>query len=68
VPRIDYKIGVPEACWFDEISNSDSKFYGGSDLGNGGGIQAVPQESHGRPASMEITLPPLATVVFKPRR
>jgi 1,4-alpha-glucan branching enzyme len=68
VPRIDYKIGVPEACWYEEISNSDSTFYGGSDLGNGGGIQALPQESHGRPASMEVTLPPLATVVFKPRR
>jgi 1,4-alpha-glucan branching enzyme len=37
-------------------------------VGNGGGIQALPQESHGRPASMEVTLPPLATVIFKPRR
>jgi 1,4-alpha-glucan branching enzyme len=68
VPRIGYKIGVPEACWFEEISNSDSTFYGGSDLGNGGGIQALPQESHGRPASMQVTLPPLGLVVFKPRR
>jgi 1,4-alpha-glucan branching enzyme len=68
VPRIGYKIGVPEACWFEEISNSDSTFYGGSDMGNGGGIQAMPTESHGRPASMEITLPPLSTVIFKPRR
>ncbi len=47
--------------------NSDSTFYGGSDLGNGGGIMALAEESHGRPASMEITLPPLATVVFKPQ-
>jgi 1,4-alpha-glucan branching enzyme len=68
VPRVGYKIGVPEACWFEEISNSDSTFYGGSDMGNGGGIQALPIESHGRPASMEVTLPPLATVIFKPRR
>jgi 1,4-alpha-glucan branching enzyme len=68
VPRIGYKIGVPEACFYEEISNSDSTFYGGSDLGNAGGIQALPQESHGRPASMEVTLPPLATVIFKPRR
>jgi 1,4-alpha-glucan branching enzyme len=68
VPRVGYTIGVPEACWFDEVSNSDSTFYGGSDLGNAGGIQALPQESHGRPASMQVTLPPLATVVFKPRR
>jgi 1,4-alpha-glucan branching enzyme len=68
VPRPDYKIGVPEACWYEEVSNSDSTFYGGSDLGNGGGIQAVPVESHGRPASMEVTIPPLGTVIFKPRR
>jgi 1,4-alpha-glucan branching enzyme len=68
VPRMGYKIGVPEACWYEEVSNSDSTFYGGSDLGNGGGIQAVPEESHGRPASMFVTLPPLSTVVFKPRR
>jgi 1,4-alpha-glucan branching enzyme len=68
VPREDYRIGVPEACWYDEICNSDSTYYGGSDLGNGGGVQALPQESHGRPASMEITLPPLSMVAFKPRQ
>jgi len=32
VPRPAYKIGVPEACWYEEVSNSDSTFYGGSDL------------------------------------
>ena len=40
----------------------------GSNLGNGRGILAEPHESHGRPASLVITLPPLATVVFKPQR
>ncbi len=68
VPRERYRIGVPEACWYDEIFNSDSTYYGGSDMGNGGGILATDQESHGRPASMLVTLPPLSTVVFKPRR
>jgi 1,4-alpha-glucan branching enzyme len=68
VPRMSYKIGVPEACWYEEVSNSDSTFYGGSDLGNGGGLQAIAEESHGRPASMEIALPPLSISVFKPRR
>jgi 1,4-alpha-glucan branching enzyme len=68
VPRIGYKIGVPEACWYEEISNSDSTFYGGSDLGNGGGIQGLPVECHGRPCSIEATLPPLAMVMFKPKR
>jgi 1,4-alpha-glucan branching enzyme len=68
VPRIGYKLGVPEACWYEEISNSDSTFYGGSDLGNGGGLQAIPTEHHGRPNHIEVTLPPLAMVMFKPRR
>jgi 1,4-alpha-glucan branching enzyme len=68
VPRHGYRIGVPEACWYREIANSDSTFYGGSDIGNGGGIQATPQESHGRPASLVFTLPPLSVVVFKPQR
>jgi len=68
VPRTAYKIGVPEACWFEEISNSDSSYFGGSNVGNNGGVQAVAKESHGRPASMEIALPPLGTVMFKPKR
>jgi 1,4-alpha-glucan branching enzyme len=68
VPRHNYRIGVPEAVWYKEIANSDSTFYSGSDVGNGGGILALPEESHGRPASLIFTLPPLATVVFKPQR
>jgi 1,4-alpha-glucan branching enzyme len=68
VPRHRYRIGVPEACWYREIANSDSTYYAGSDVGNGGGILAKPEESHGRPASLVFTLPPLATVVFKPQR
>ncbi|MEM8865057.1 MAG: 1,4-alpha-glucan branching protein GlgB [Planctomycetota bacterium] len=68
VPRHGYKLGVPEACWYEEISNSDSAYFGGSDVGNSGGLQAVPQESHGRPASIQVTLPPLGAVVLKPRR
>ncbi|MEX2315771.1 MAG: 1,4-alpha-glucan branching protein GlgB [Pirellulales bacterium] len=68
VPRMGYKIGVPEACWYEEISNSDSTFYGGSDMGNGGGVHAVPEETWGRPASLTLTLPPLSVSVFKPRR
>ena len=62
------RIGVPEACWYEEILNSDSTFYGGSNLGNGAGLQAEPVEWHGRPASIEVTLPPLSVVMFKPRR
>jgi 1,4-alpha-glucan branching enzyme len=68
VPRLAHRLGVPEACWFEEIFNSDSTYYGGSNMGNGPGLMAEPQESHGRPASLPLTLPPLATVVLKPRR
>ena len=68
VVRPNYRLGVPEATWFQEIYNSDSTFYGGSDVGNGPGVTAEPMGCHGRPASFVITLPPLATMVFKPQR
>jgi 1,4-alpha-glucan branching enzyme len=68
VPRIGYRIGVPEHCHYREVLNSDSYEYWGSNLGNGGGVysQAIPW--HGQPCSMEITFPPLAVVYFKPVR
>jgi 1,4-alpha-glucan branching enzyme len=59
---------VPETRWYDEIFNSDSKYYGGSNLGNYPGVAADPIQWHGRPASIQVTLPPLATLVFKPKR
>jgi 1,4-alpha-glucan branching enzyme len=68
VPRHGYKLGVPEACWYEEISNSDSAYFGGGNVGNDGGVQALAVPSHGRPASIELTLPPLGAVVLKPRR
>jgi 1,4-alpha-glucan branching enzyme len=68
VPRARHRIGVPEVCWFEEIFNSDSTYYGGSNLGNGPGKKSEPISSHSRPASLELVLPPLATVVLKPRR
>jgi 1,4-alpha-glucan branching enzyme len=68
VVRSNYRLGVPEGGWYDEIFNTDSKFYGGSNVGNYPGVEAQPSESHGRPFAIEITLPPLAVVVLKPRR
>jgi 1,4-alpha-glucan branching enzyme len=59
---------VPEKCWFEEIANSDSTYYSGSNLGNGPGVMAEDKPSHGRPISILLTLPPLAIVVLKPRR
>jgi 1,4-alpha-glucan branching enzyme len=68
VPRHGYRMGVPEKCWYQEISNSDSQYYAGSNVGNYPGAQAEDVPWNGRPYSIEITLPPLAAVVFKPLR
>jgi 1,4-alpha-glucan branching enzyme len=68
VPRFKYRLGVPEDCWYQEIFNSDSQYYGGSNVGNFPGTHAQRQPSHGRPFSVELTLPPLAAVVLKPMR
>ena len=66
-PHSNYRFGVPEEGFYAEIFNSDSVLFGGSNLGNAGGIasEAVPQ--HGRNQSISVTLPPLAVVVFKRR-
>jgi 1,4-alpha-glucan branching enzyme len=69
VPRYGYRIGVPEPSVYREILNSDSEFYGGSNLGNGG--QALVAEAlpwMERPYSLNITLPPLAGIVLQPER
>ncbi len=65
VPRHGYRIGVPSPGFYEEILNSDSELFGGSNLGNRGGMPAEPVPWHGRAQSMPITAPPLATVVFK---
>jgi 1,4-alpha-glucan branching enzyme len=68
VVREGHRLGVPEACWYEEIFCSDSGYYAGSNVGNYPGIQGQPSPSHGRPASIQLRLPPLATVILKPRR
>jgi 1,4-alpha-glucan branching enzyme len=65
VPRYGYKIGVPEPGYYREILNTDSEMFGGSNMGNGGGVMSSDKPAHGRPASLAITLPPLAVVAFK---
>ncbi|HYA18410.1 MAG TPA: 1,4-alpha-glucan branching protein GlgB [Bryobacteraceae bacterium] len=65
VPRTGYTIGVPEEGWYAEILNTDSEYFGGSNMGNGGGVEAVRKPSHGKPYRISITLPPLAVVAFK---
>jgi 1,4-alpha-glucan branching enzyme len=65
VPRWDYQVGVPRGGYWREILNSDSSLYGGSGLGNSGGLEASPTSIHGRPCSLNITLPPLGMLYFK---
>ncbi|MDR4462169.1 MAG: 1,4-alpha-glucan branching protein GlgB [Nitrospirales bacterium] len=66
VPREAYRMGVPTAGYYRELLNSDSEAYGGSNMGNAGGVQAEDMPWHGQPFSVVITLPPLAAVFFKP--
>ena len=61
--------GAPHLEVCDGLDNNcDGSTDTGSNLGNGPGIQAEPYESHGRPASIRMTYPPLGVCVFKPRR
>jgi 1,4-alpha-glucan branching enzyme len=64
-PRHHYRIGVPRRGFWREIANTDSRFYGGSDIGNDGGVGATDVPAHGEPQSLELTLPPLATIVLR---
>jgi len=66
VVREDYRIGVPHAGRYYEAFNSDSEFYGGSNVGNGGGLQTLGQPLHGLPDSLSVTLPPLGALVLVP--
>ena len=68
VPRKEYRIGVPLLGFYQELLNSDSEHYGGSNVGNHGGIHAQETPHHGQPYSIVIEFPPLATVVFKCRK
>lgn len=60
-----YQLGVPSAGHYQEIFNSDSTYYGGSNQGNGLGIDSQPIEAQGREHSIELTLPPLGVMIFK---
>ena len=65
VPRARFRVGVPCGGWWREILNGDATLYGGSGMGNLGGVHAEPIPHHGHSHSLEITLPPLAMVAFK---
>ncbi len=65
VARHGYRIGVPEPGWYRELINTDGIAYGGSNMGNGGGVHAADIPSHGLPYSLTVTLPPLSTLLLK---
>ncbi len=65
VPRFNYRVGAPRGGFWKEILNSDAREYGGSGHGNLGGVEATPIPYHGRPYSLNLTLPPLSAVFFK---
>jgi 1,4-alpha-glucan branching enzyme len=68
VPRVGYRVGVPHGGYWRELLNSDGREYGGSGMGNLGGVQAESIPTHGRPFSLNLTLPPLAGLFFKADR
>jgi 1,4-alpha-glucan branching enzyme len=68
VPRAGYRIGVPEEVFYKEVLNSDAWMYGGSNMGNSGGVWSRAEGWAGWPCSMEVTLPPLSVIVLKPKR
>ncbi|NEV61256.1 1,4-alpha-glucan branching protein GlgB [Thiorhodococcus minor] len=64
VPRGNYRIGVPAPGFYREAVNSDAELYGGSNVGNQGGIESEPVSWMGRPHSLMVALPPLAGLIL----
>jgi 1,4-alpha-glucan branching enzyme len=64
-PRLNYLVGVPQAGHWHELLNSDAPLYGGSGIGNYGGMDSVPVAAHGRFQSLNMTLPPLSLLVLR---
>jgi len=65
VPRPGYRFGVPDAGWYREVLNSDAAIYGGSNVGNSGGVNTESIPDHGFTQSISITVPPLGFVLLK---
>ncbi|HKN15295.1 MAG TPA: 1,4-alpha-glucan branching protein GlgB [Candidatus Sulfotelmatobacter sp.] len=65
IPRVGYRIGVPGGGYWRELLNSDASEYGGTGVGNLGGVHAEEEEAHGRPYSLKLTLPPLGALFLK---
>ena len=69
IPRHNYRVGVPLVGHWREALNSDAPIYGGSGMGNIGGVSTTPVRAHGHDQSLNLTLPPLAVIALRsPRR
>ena len=66
VPRHGYRLGLPLSGHWREALNSDSEHYGGSNVGNYGVLEASEHSWHGQPASVELTLPPMGSLILLP--
>jgi 1,4-alpha-glucan branching enzyme len=66
VPRPGYRVGVPAGGHYRELLNTDAHFYGGSNVGNSGGVPAEARPWTGQPWSVTLTLPPLGVLLLKP--
>jgi len=62
-----YRVGLPFAGVWDEVINTDATEFGGSGVGNYGSVTATDEPFQGRPASVELTLPPLGGLWLAPR-
>ena len=67
-PHSDYRVGVPRGGYWHEMLNGDAIEYGGSGQGNPESLKAERIPWHGQPCSLNLTIPPLATVFFSSRR
>jgi 1,4-alpha-glucan branching enzyme len=65
--RQGYEFGVPAEGFYEEVLNTDSELFGGSNIGNGGLVSSRPIARHGREHSIAVTLPPLAVLAFRRR-
>jgi 1,4-alpha-glucan branching enzyme len=66
MPRPNYRIGIDQPGWWREIINTDAGEFWGSNTGNLGAVEATPVAIHGRPFSLNLTLPPLGALYLKP--
>jgi len=65
IPRENYRLGIDQAGFWREVLNSDAKIYGGSGMGNFGGVETTPKGFHGRDHSLILNIPPLGIIFLK---